>query len=102
MTSTLSKEAILPTPGGEVRIRSFCNPQEIKQYTFNSDFGISDDYKSLFTRRESLAKRAAREGVNALKKKSFISLDIRGPGRLINLFGPVTRSRQPVTRGWID
>jgi acetoin utilization protein AcuA len=81
MTSTLSKEAILPTPGGEVRIRSFCNPQEIKEYTFNSDFGISDDYKSLFTRRESLAKRAAREGVNVVLALAK-SKDIIGYGLL--------------------
>jgi acetoin utilization protein AcuA len=81
MTSTLSKEAILPTPGGEVRIRSFCTPQQIKQYTFDSHFGISDEYKPLFTGRESLAKRAAREGVNLVLALA-ISKDIIGYGLL--------------------
>ena len=81
MTSALSKEAIFTTPNGEVRIRSFCNPQEIKQYTFDSHFGISDDYKSLFTQRESLAKSAAREGANVVLALAE-SKDIIGYGLL--------------------
>jgi acetoin utilization protein AcuA len=61
-----SKEEIAPTPRGDVLIRSFCNADEINQYDFDSQFGVYDDYKSLFTRRESFAKSAERAGVNVV------------------------------------
>ena len=81
MTSALSNEAILTTPNGDVRIRSFCNPLEIKEYTFDRHFGISDGYKSLFTQRESLAKSAACEGANLVLALAE-SKDIVGYGLL--------------------
>lgn len=64
MTETFSKEIIIPTPKGDIRIHSFCRPEQIQQYTFSRHFGVFDDFKSLFTQRESLAKRATHEGAN--------------------------------------
>ncbi len=46
------------------RIRSFCSPEEIRTYTFNSQFGTHAHYKSLYTRRESLEKNAAESDAN--------------------------------------
>lgn len=56
----------LTTPRGDILIRSFCRPDEINQYTFESQFGVSGDYKSLFTRRESLAKSAEVDSANVV------------------------------------
>jgi acetoin utilization protein AcuA len=64
MSQTSSKEILFSTPKGDTRIHSFCRPEQIQQYNFDRHFGISDDFKSLFTRRESLAKSAASEGAN--------------------------------------
>jgi acetoin utilization protein AcuA len=66
MSETFSKNNIFPTPKGDIRIHSFCRPEQIEQYRFDRYFGISDDFKSLFTRRESLVKSAAREGANVV------------------------------------
>ena len=66
MSETFSKVNIFPTPKGDIRIHAFCRPQQIEQYRFNRNFGISDDFKSLFTQRESFTKSAAREGANVV------------------------------------
>lgn len=66
MTETFSKEILIPTPKGDIRIHSFCRPDQIEQYNFDRHFGISDDFKSLFTQRESLAKSASRDGANVV------------------------------------
>ena len=66
MGQKTSKEEIVPTPRGDVLIRSFCNPDEINQYAFASQFGVYEDYKSLFTQRESLAKCAGLADVNVV------------------------------------
>jgi len=60
------KEEIVPTPRGDVLIRSFCNPDEINQYAFANQFGVYEGYKSLFTQRESLAKCAGLADVNVV------------------------------------
>jgi len=66
MNEMSSKEIIIPTPRGDIRLHSFCRPEQIQQYTFDRYFGISDDFKSLFTKRESLAKSAAGQGANVV------------------------------------
>lgn len=43
----------------EVRIRSFCSPPEISRLAFHSQFGSHAQYKSLYTKRESLERIAA-------------------------------------------
>jgi len=54
----------LNTPRGDVRIRSFCPPAEIRRYTFARQFGHHAQYRSLYTRRESLEANAARPDAN--------------------------------------
>ena len=66
MSETFSKENIFPTPKGDIRIHSFCRPEKIKQYEFDRQFGIFDDFKSLYTQRESLTKSAANEDTNVV------------------------------------
>lgn len=66
MSETFSKEIIFPTPKGDIRIYSFCRPEQIQQYNFERHFGVSDDFKSLFTQRESLVNSAAPEGANVV------------------------------------
>jgi acetoin utilization protein AcuA len=66
MSKTFSKEIVFPTPKGDIRIHSFCRPEQIEQYRFERHFGISDDFKSLFTQPESLSKIAACEDANVV------------------------------------
>jgi acetoin utilization protein AcuA len=66
MAETCPKETLLKTPKGDIHIHSFCRPDQILQYNFDRYFGISDDFKSLFTRRESLAESAAGAGANVV------------------------------------
>ncbi len=66
MNKTLQKEIIRPTENGDVHIRSFCTPAEIKKLTFDQQFGVHAQYRSLYTRRESLEKNAAQPGANVV------------------------------------
>ena len=59
-------ETILETAAGNVRVRSFCSPDEIRQYAFNQEFRRHAQYRSLYTKKESLEKDAEREGVNVV------------------------------------
>lgn len=58
------KEIRLPTIRGDVRVRSFCTPDQIRRYTFNARFGSHAQYKSLYTRRESLENNADQPDAN--------------------------------------
>ncbi len=64
MNKISSKDIILPTPRGKVRIRSFCSPQEIRQCTFDREFTFHGYYKSFYTSRELLQKSAGQPGAN--------------------------------------
>jgi acetoin utilization protein AcuA len=66
MSETFSKDILFPTPKGDINLHSFCRPEQIEQYNFDRYFRISDDFKSLYTQRESLAKSAAREDTNVV------------------------------------
>ena len=66
MSETFQKEIIFPTPKGDIRIHSFCRPEQIEQYTFDRYFRSSDDFKSLYTQRDSLTKSAASEDANVV------------------------------------
>jgi acetoin utilization protein AcuA len=59
-------EAILQTGSGTVWVHSFCSSEEIQRYAFDSEFGGHAQYRSLYTKRESLEKDAAREEVNVV------------------------------------
>ncbi len=64
MGKICSQEILLTIPSGDVRIRSFCSPEEIRQCTFDRQFTFHGHYKSLYTRRELLEKSAEQPGAN--------------------------------------
>jgi acetoin utilization protein AcuA len=64
MDKISSSDIVLPTPKGEVRIRSFCGPEEIRRCTFDRRFAFHDHYKSLYTSRELLEKAAEQPDSN--------------------------------------
>ena len=66
MNEPSQNEITLSTPRGNVRIRSFCMSEEIRRYTFHSQFGIYAQYKSLYTKRESLEKNAELQDSNVV------------------------------------
>ena len=71
-----SQEIILTTPKGDVRIRSFCSPGEIRKCSFDREFTFHADYKSLYTSRELLEKSAEQIDANvvlALTEQNNIS-----------------------------
>ena len=63
---TFRDETILETASGVIRLRSYCSPDEIRQYAFDEEFGRHAQYRSLYTKKESLEKDAKREGVNVV------------------------------------
>jgi acetoin utilization protein AcuA len=66
MSTVLSKEIRLQTPNGDVQVRSFCDPEEIRQYDFNYQFGAHNHYRSLYTKRESLEENAGTSDANVV------------------------------------
>ena len=66
MTETFSKEVLFPTPQGDIRIHSFCSPEQIREYTFDNQFKNHQHYKSLYTRRQSLEEHAGCTDANVV------------------------------------
>ncbi len=66
MTAALSKEVFVPTAKGDVRIRSFCKPDDIRQYDFDSEFKAGADYKSIYTQKKSLVENAQHPDANVV------------------------------------
>ena len=64
MSSSQPAEITLGTQNGTVRIRAFCSAGEIKNLTFNRQFGIHAQYKSLYTKKESLEQIAGHPEAN--------------------------------------
>jgi len=64
MQETALKEILRTTPKGAVRFRSFCPNDEIRHYDFSPQFGAHAQYKSLYTKRESLEQDAAQPDTN--------------------------------------
>jgi len=60
------KEIEWPSSKGDLRIRAFCSPENIRQYNFDSQFGTHAHYKSLYTKRESLEKNAEDPDANVV------------------------------------
>lgn len=61
-----SPEIEWPTSAGKLRIRCGCNPDEIRGYTFDPQFGTYAQFRSLYTKRETLEKIADYEGTNVV------------------------------------
>lgn len=85
-------EIILQTSSDDIRVRSFCPPEEIHRYSFDKEFGRHAQYRSLYTKKESLAKDAAQEGVNVV-----LSVD---PGDNIIGFGVLNYPEEG--ERWLD
>ncbi|MGD8962228.1 MAG: hypothetical protein PVH43_06915 [Desulfobacterales bacterium] len=66
MSYSSPKEDNISTARGVVCIRSFCSAAEIGQYDFDSEFNARSDYKSLYTRRESLEDNAQHPETNVV------------------------------------
>ena len=58
MNRYAQRAILLSTSLGELQIRSFCTPDEIRQLHFDRQFGTHAHYRSLFTKRESLERKA--------------------------------------------
>lgn len=48
----------------EVRLRSFCQAEEIRGYSFDKQFGTHAQYRSIYTKKETLEKNASQDGAN--------------------------------------
>ena len=48
----------------EVRLRSFCQAEEIRGYAFDKQFGTHAQYRSIYTKKETLAENALADGAN--------------------------------------
>ena len=59
-----SQEILLTTPRGDVRIRFFFSPEEIRKCTFDRQFAFHGHFKSLYTSRELLEKSAGQPDAN--------------------------------------
>lgn len=95
MMDASQKETIGSTRQGDIRIRGFCTPQEIRTYRFDSQFGTYAHYKSLYTRRESLEESADRKDANVVlaleNKKDIIGFGVLAypdPGERWSSLGP--------------
>ncbi|HSO19095.1 MAG TPA: hypothetical protein VLT88_06540 [Desulfosarcina sp.] len=66
MNDSPQKETLRATPSGPVRIRSFCTPAEIRSYRFDGQFGAHAQYKSIYTKRETLERHARKADANVV------------------------------------
>jgi len=57
---------MISTDRGDVRFRSFCSADEIRQYDFGSEFNTGSDYKSIYTRRQSLEDKSRHPETNVV------------------------------------
>ena len=61
-----TEEILLEIPDKAIRIRSFCGPEEIRQYTLDQEFRSYGTYKSLYTDQESLENDARQPDANVV------------------------------------
>jgi acetoin utilization protein AcuA len=54
------------TDKGEVLIRAFSTPAQIRSHEFDRQFGTHAQYKSIYTKRATLEKHAAVQGANVV------------------------------------
>ena len=66
MSDSRQKEVVRSTPVGPIQIRSFCTPSEIQAYRFDDQFGTHAQYKSIYTKRETLEKHASKPDANVV------------------------------------
>ncbi|WP_319408931.1 hypothetical protein [uncultured Desulfosarcina sp.] len=66
MSDSRQKEVVRSTPVGPIQIRPFCTPSEIQAYRFDDQFGTHAQYKSIYTKRETLEKHASKTDANVV------------------------------------
>ena len=66
MNDPTQTEIVRSTPAGTIQIRSFCTPGDIQSFRFDEQFGTHAQYKSLYTKRETLEKHAAKPDANVV------------------------------------
>jgi acetoin utilization protein AcuA len=66
LNDPIQKEVIRYTPAGRIHIRSFCTPGEIQSYRFDDQFGTHAQYKSIYTKRDTLEKHAEGKDANVV------------------------------------
>lgn len=54
------------TPKGPIEVRSFYGPDEIRRFEFSPKFGTYANYRSLFTRKDTLENKAAQPDNNVV------------------------------------
>ncbi|MFZ0928954.1 MAG: hypothetical protein WAN11_10160 [Syntrophobacteraceae bacterium] len=62
----MTERIALETPKGELSIYTFASPDEVRRLSFDRQFGLHAGFRSLYTRSESLIKRAAEEDTNVV------------------------------------
>ena len=66
MSNAPSDKITRKTPKGDILIRAFCTPKDIRGYDFDKEFGVHAQYKSLYTKRASLEKMAHQADANVV------------------------------------
>jgi acetoin utilization protein AcuA len=77
--SSQPKETYRTIRAKKICIRSFCTPEDIRRYTFDGQFGTHAQYKSLYTKKESLEKNARQKNANvtlALEEENIIGFGV--------------------------
>ncbi len=72
-------DPVLSPSNPKIHIRSFCKPEEIKRYSFDGQFGMHAQYKSLYTKRESLENNTTQINANvtlALEDENIIGFGV--------------------------
>ena len=72
-------DPVLSPSNPDIHIRSFCKPEEIRRYTFDGQFGTHAQYKSLYTKRESLETHTTQLNANvtlALEGENIIGFGV--------------------------
>ena len=80
MPNPQQKDIVLPQAANPaVRILPFCRPETIRDYAFDRQFGTHAQYRSIYTKRETLETNARQEGVNvtlAVADRSIVGFGV--------------------------
>jgi acetoin utilization protein AcuA len=66
MADRKQQTVVTPTSKGEITLKSFCTPEDIRACTFDRQFVKYARYKSLYTKKESLEREAAEKDANVV------------------------------------
>lgn len=64
--NAIQNKIVRSTPLGSVEIRSFCKPDEIQSYRFDAQFRTHAQYKSIYTKLETLVRHAQTDSANVV------------------------------------